>query len=111
MKLNLTYNEASNLIRRHFNLAYDVEVVITDVPNVVKVDPAVAALIKDISGMAWWSNGKIQAIKRFRETVACGLAEAKWAVESWNSVSDWMKKNGRLPKFEGSYTNGTIRLA
>jgi ribosomal protein L7/L12 len=110
MKLELTYNETSNLIRRHFNLNSDVEIVITDVPNVVKVDPAVPALIKDINGMAWWGNEKIRAIKRFRETVACGLAEAKWAVESWDSVYDWMKKNGRLPKFDGSYSNGTIRL-
>jgi ribosomal protein L7/L12 len=110
MKLNLTYNEASNLIRRHFNLAYDVEVVITDVPNVVKGDPAIPALIEDFSKMCWWSSDKIRAVKRFRETVVSGLVEAKWAVENWDHTLNWINKNGRLPKFAGSAYDGTIRL-
>lgn len=111
MKLELTYNEAATLIRRHFNLNSDVDITITDVPNVIKVDPAIPALIIDINKMAWWSHEKIRAIKRFRETVPCGLGEAKWAMEQWEQTARWMDETGRLPKFEGSYANGTIRLA
>jgi hypothetical protein len=110
MKLELTYTEASKLIRYHFNLNDDVKIVITDVPSDRPDDPAILALIQDINGMDWLGGQKIQAIKHFREKVPCGLAEAKWAVENWQHVRAWMKEKGHLPKFEGSYSDGTIRL-
>jgi hypothetical protein len=110
MKLELTYIEAANLIRRNLNLNPEVTVVIIGVPIVPTDDPVIPSLISDIDRMCWWGNEKIRAIKRFRETVSCGLAEAKWAVENWEEVAAWMKKNSRLPKFEGTYSNGTTRM-
>lgn len=112
MKLEITYNEAISLIRRNLNLIPEVVVVITDVPIVNPVNPVhpvIEVLISDINKMCGCGD-KVRAIKRFRETVSCGLGQAQWAVENWAEVEDWMKWLNRLPKFEGLYSDGTIRM-
>lgn len=100
--------EARVLVLRALNLPADTELVFSRKPN---HNPQVTLLIQEIDAMDYNFSGKIQAIKKFREkVVGTGLAEAKWAVEHWAEVKNWMKKNSRLPKFEGIYSNGTTRM-
>ena len=50
------------------------------------------------------ADKKIPYIKALRECVTgLGLAEAKWAVENWVQYTTFIRANGRLPKFGGSY--------
>ncbi len=56
MKLELTYIEAANLIRRNLNLNPEVTVVIIGVPIVPTDDPVIPSLISDIDRMCWWAT-------------------------------------------------------
>jgi len=107
MKLKLTLAEAKILILRTLNLPSDTELVFTRVPNVL---PEIRRLIKDIEALEYRSSEKITAIKRFREMVPGGLVEAKWAVENWDTIKDFMLKKKRLPKFSGDYNSGTLTI-
>lgn len=107
MKLKLTQDEAKSYILRHLGLPADTEVSIVSNPKPA-LDPKVVDMIDDINDMDYPYSQKIQAIKRFREVVPCGLAEAKWAVENWSRVVSFIDKNKRVPKFEGIYGDGTL---
>lgn len=108
MKLKLNLDEARILVLRALNLPSDTELVFTRIPSLL---PEVRRLIKDIEDMEYRSSGKISAIKRFRESVSgFGLAEAKWAVENWDTVKSFMQKKKRFPKFTGDYHGGTLTM-
>lgn len=107
MKLKLTLAEAKILVLRALNLPSDTELVFTKVPSKM---PEVKRLIEDIEDLEYRTSGKIAAIKRFRETVPCGLAEAKWAVENWNTVKTFMLNKKRLPNFSGDHYGGTLTV-
>lgn len=108
MKLKLSLAEAKILVLRALNLPADTEIVFS---RKALPDPRVAKLIAEIEALDYVASDKIAAIKRFREVVSgLGLAEAKWSVENWAKVKAWMKENGRLPKFNGDYHSGTLRM-
>jgi ribosomal protein L7/L12 len=72
--------------------------------------PEIRRLIKDIENLKYDGSERIQAIKKFREIVPSGLAEAKWSVENWNTVKAFVLKNKRFPKFTGDYGCGTLTM-
>jgi ribosomal protein L7/L12 len=101
MKLKVTTEEAIILVKRALNLPSDTEVVITRFkPNQLK---EVRALIAEIESLDYSASDKIRAIKRFREVVGGGLAEAKWSIENWSKVKEFMLKKRRWPLFDGRY--------
>jgi hypothetical protein len=104
MKIKLTTYEAHNLIIKALGLPTNTTVVIQRGPRPLPVE--VHDLIFQISNMDWKYSQKIQSIKRFREVVSCGLADAKWAVDIWEDTCKWMKENRRFPLIKsvsGSY--------
>ena len=114
MKIKLTTTEAHTIIRTYLNLAAEVEVTITKARTKVdKIDrliPNLANMIRDIDRLDINGGDKIPAIKRFRETIDCGLAEAKWVIENWSKVKSFIIKNNRRPEFVGHYGSGTLNI-
>ena len=101
MKIKITIEEITRLIQSTYNLPADTKVVIV---RKTSTPYEVTKLIEDITALNF-QNQKIPAIKRFRELVPSGLAEAKWAVENWPTVTAWLKTNKRIPKFMGGWDN------
>ena len=103
MKLKLTLTEAQDVIRRFYSLPSDAVVTITH-PRNGPFAP-LRKLIEDIDAMAYLSHQKIAAISRYRETVSCGLCEAKMTVENWPTVKAYILKNLHTPtKYQTSPT-------
>lgn len=115
MKVIFTLVEVEKFLRRHLNLMDDTKIVISR-PRKAKavVSPEVVKaqeLIEAIQKLDYTYTQKIAAIKLFREYVSCGLAQAKWAIENWGQVRNFMACNQRLPKFEGDYyTSGGMKM-
>lgn len=108
MKLKLTLAQASAVLRQHFNLPADAEIVIQRPPSVGPL--AIRTLIKDIENMAYEGHQKIEAIKLFRSAaVGSGLADAKYSIENWPTVKAWLMKKRRFPT--SYFSNGVFSLS
>ena len=104
MKLKVTPEEAIILVKRALNLPSDTEVVITRAKSAGKLRE-IRDLIAEIDSLDYSASDKITAIKRFREKVPSGLAEAKWSIENWPKVKEFMLKKRRWPLFDGRYSD------
>ncbi len=102
MKLNVTKSEALALIRKALMLPSDTIVTISrDInPNAKpSARDHVKRLIEDIDKLRYNGDQKIEAIKRFRETINCSLFEANASIEDWPKLREWILKNRRRPVF------------
>ena len=107
MKIKLSLDEAKKYIRLAMDVPPDTEITIQRPSN--KVWKPLQTMINDIQGMRYNANDKIRAIKRFREGVASGLAEAKWAIENWAVTKAWIEKNRKAPTYFGQYPHFDLR--
>lgn len=109
MKLKLTKTEAKSLVLKALGLPEDTKVVIVDDSIPRYVPDKLAALILEIEKMDYNYSQKIMAIKRFREVVVSGLVQAKWAIEHWEQVKNFIIKNRRVPEFIGENSNYVLK--
>lgn len=99
MKITLSLAEITAMVTSRFALPPSTEVEIAELP--MSPDYAKAlGLVSEIKKMAYTSHEKIRAIKYFREIVPSGLVEAKWAIENFLLVEDYVNKNRRVPGFK-----------
>lgn len=106
MKLNVTLTEAHSYIRHALNLPPNAEIVIgEEVPGEFAI---LEKMVRDIDGMNYGGDQKISAIKRYRDTCFCGLADAKHAIEHWNYVRTWILQNRRAPSSYGDSFSFTL---
>lgn len=99
MKITLSMDEITTLVRAQYN-APDAEVCVTKkrIRNFPTGFPAFEAEF----GTSMTTHNKIAAIKRLREIVpGLGLAGAKYAVENWNPISNYVSKHKRWPAIGG----------
>jgi hypothetical protein len=109
MKIKLTLAEITTLVVSYYDLPDNTGVEIEDFPNTTEYNRALG-LISEIKKLDYTGSEKIRAIKHFREIVSSGLAEAKWAIENFLVVEDFIHKNKRLPAFAPHTTYDTTRL-
>ena len=102
MKLKITVEEAIDFVKRSLNLPPDVEVVITR-PNSSIKRKEIEEFVAEIESLNRSVEGKIRAIKRFRERVPSSLTESKYSVENWSKVKKIMLAKRRWPIFNGIY--------
>lgn len=95
MKLKITGVEAAEIIRKHFNLPANSEVVITKVSS--RITNEIAKFVERFEALHYLGSEKIPAIKLYREATNVGLAESKWAVEHWPAVKKFLLKYGKFP--------------
>ena len=83
MKITLTQTEAQAILNTHFadKMGQTVEVILTT--DAGKPTQTRYAIIDAIESLRYTNDQKITAIKTLRELTSIGLAEAKFAIESW----------------------------
>ena len=109
MKLTLNATEAAPIVRKALFLpeGTTVEVIGTNVPSGepagVREQLRILAnrAIREVERLGYSPINKIPAIKLLRELTPYGLAQAKWAIENFETVRDFVEANGRFPVLEG----------
>lgn len=99
MKINLTQDEAIDIISKHLNLPAGVTITISrpryEISN--NLDPALKELIRTIDTTIADPSQKISNIKTYRIATNTGLLDAKTAVEKWSEVKKFIRKNNKFP--------------
>jgi ribosomal protein L7/L12 len=117
LTLNISMDEAISMVQKYLNLPDTTVVTIAGFSYPAncdsdkasgKLDLSLSNMLTTIDGLNWNGNEKIRCIKYFRECIPCNLIDAKWAIENWRFVSDWIRTWKRDPKFFGVYPNISI---
>lgn len=101
MKVTISVQEITALVREKYGLPFDMVLEISDLTisdaaknlvNTLKIRDC----LTEFGNIA--PDKKIAAIKTLRELVGnCGLAQAKYAIEDWPCFLDSIRKNGYPP--------------
>ena len=127
MKIQLTYAEAIDALRRHYNFPLQAEIEIGSKPefqSFVRPLNEVPKFLLDVSSISHnfgegrnvWAyivgklqfNNKIAAIKEVRAQTGMGLKESKDAVENWENFSRITHQTNRWPIPTGHSLNVTL---
>jgi len=108
MKIAVNKSELLSIMTKHFGIDIT-EVTITKGftyhVSIMEIMSKILGLTVSSSRM-FSPEMKISAIKALREAVpGTELAEAKWAIENWNTWISFVAKTGRIPKIEGDMWN------
>jgi ribosomal protein L7/L12 len=102
MKLTISISEVKALVSKTLNLPADVMIDIVDV-DTGDFDRA-RAILQEVGPKAKDPSKKIAAIKQLRTLVpGLGLIDAKFIVENWDKVANFIYDFKRLPRVSGNW--------